>query len=304
MTTNRRDFLRAAGTSLGAAALLPGANRIVAWPPGARLDDGVVQPDLRARDGARDRLATFGLELYTVRTLMAQSVERTLAQVAEAGYGEVEFAGYFDRTPAQLVSSLKANGLVAPSVHVDLADIRGPGFLKVIETAVAIGHRYVVVAWLPAEDRASVDAYARVADALVRASEVAKPAGVRVGFHNHDMELAPVGGTTGLDVMLSATAGTDVSFQMDLYWATRAGADPLDFFARYPKRFTQVHLKDSGGPPAHQMLDVGRGVIDWTAIFQHRHEAGIEHCYVEHDEPADPLASIRASAAYLKALTF
>ena len=95
-----------------------------------------------------------------------------------------------------------------------------------------------------------------------------------------------------------------VTFELDLYWITKAGRDPLTYFARYPGRFELVHVKDSGGPPEHRMVDVGRGTIDFRRIFARRREAGIHHVFVEHDDPPDPLGFARASYTYLRGLEF
>jgi sugar phosphate isomerase/epimerase len=84
----------------------------------------------------------------------------------------------------------------------------------------------------------------------------------------------------------------------------KGGQDPLAYFARWPGRFACVHVKDSAGAPDHRMMDVGAGTIDFKKIFSHRAQAGIQHYFVEHDEPADAFASIRASCAYLKQLEF
>jgi sugar phosphate isomerase/epimerase len=287
MSTSRRDFVRGSAALLGGAALFRDLH-----PLGALA---------RARP---EQLGAFGVQLYTVRTLMEQSVERTLGQVAAAGYKEVEFAGYFKRTPAQLVAALKANGLSSPSCHLGMTEFRSPDWAKIVDGAAQVGHRWLVLAWLPEADRASVDAYKGVADTLLKAGEVAKQAGLRVGFHNHDMEFKQMGGTCGLDVMLDATHDTDVGFELDLYWATRAGVDPLAYFARYPGRFPLVHVKDAGPAPSYKMSDVGKGQINFAKIFAQHAQAGIQHYYVEHDEPGDALLSIQASAAYLRTLNF
>jgi sugar phosphate isomerase/epimerase len=106
------------------------------------------------------------------------------------------------------------------------------------------------------------------------------------------------------DVLLDRTDPELVGFELDLYWITKAGHDPLAYFDRYPGRFPAVHVKDSAGAPAHRMTEVGGGSIDFRRIFAKRKQAGIEHAFVEHDQPADALASIRASYDYLSKLTF
>src|SRR5690606_9426780 len=101
--------------------------------------------------------------------------------------------------------------------------------------------------------------------------------------------------------LLAETDPELVDFELDLYWTVKGGADPLEYFRRHPGRFPLVHVKDSTGAPEHQMTEVGKGTIDFAAIYAARRVAGIKHWYVEHDNPADPMASIRTSFRYLDA---
>jgi len=104
------------------------------------------------------------------------------------------------------------------------------------------------------------------------------------------------------DLLLERCDPRYVAFEMDLYWITKGGQDPLAYFARWPGRFPLVHVKDSSGAPDHRMVDVGAGSIPWKAILTRREQAGIRHYFVEHDAPGDPLASVRRSYEYLRAL--
>jgi sugar phosphate isomerase/epimerase len=139
---------------------------------------------------------------------------------------------------------------------------------------------------------------------LNRAGEAAARAGIHFAYHNHDFEFIALDGRLPYDVLLQATAPRHVTFELDLYWITRGGQDPLAYFARWPGRFRLVHVKDSDGPPDHRMADVGSGTIDWGRIFAHGKQAGIEHFFVERDDAPEPLASIAASYAYLHKLRF
>ena len=89
---------------------------------------------------------------------------------------------------------------------------------------------------------------------------------------------------------------------MDLYWMVRAGHDPLAYLTAHPGRFPMVHVKDSAGPPDHRMVDVGSGTMDFARILSAFAREGTRHFFVEHDRPADALASVRASHAYLSTL--
>lgn len=279
--TDRRTFLH----QLGSAALAAGL------------------PDVSlaaTRRGAR--IERIGLQLYTVRREMAKDVEGTLATVAAAGYKEVEFAGYFGKSPAEVRAILDRHGLAAPSVHV--GSLAPDQWRQALDAAHVIGHHLVVIPWIPVEQRTGVDGYKRVAANFNRAAEEARAAGLQFAYHNHDFEFAPVAGQLPYDVLLAESDPKLVEMEMDLYWIVKGGQDPLAYFARWPGRFVAVHVKDSAGAPDHRMMDVGAGTIDFKKIFAHRAQAGIEHYFVEHDEPADAFASIRASCAYLKQLEF
>jgi sugar phosphate isomerase/epimerase len=249
------------------------------------------------------RLKKIGLQLYTVRDLMKKDLPGTLRKVAAAGYKEVEFAGYFGRTPAQIKALLKTNGLTSPSSHIGL-DILEKDSVRAFADAKAIGHQWVVVPWLPEERRRTAEDWTAVVTLLNQLAPQAKAAGLRLGYHNHDFEFKQIGGMTPYDLLLTETDPSLVDFEMDLYWVKFAGSDPLSYFNRFPKRFPLVHVKDSAGPPDNKMVDVGKGKIDFRAIFAQSEKAGIKHYFVEHDQPADPIATIRNSARYLAALRY
>lgn len=247
----------------------------------------------------RGAIGRVGLQLYTVRSLMARDVERTLEQVATIGYREVEFAGYFDHSPTRLREILDANGLTAPSAHVGFDALEGDGWTRTIEAADTMGHRYLVAPWIPPDARRSLDDYRRMAERLEDAGARARQAGLRLAYHNHDFEFEPLEGAVPYDIL----AGTDpdlVLLQLDIYWIRKAGGDPLTYFRRHPGRFPSVHVKDMAADGT--MVEVGAGVIDWRAIVAHADTAGIQHYFVEHDQPDDPLASIRNSFGHLRGL--
>ena len=251
---------------------------------------------------ARRKLSKVGLQLYTVRDLMQADMPGTLAKVAAAGYQEVEFAGYFGRTPAQVRDLLQQNGLTSPSSHLGL-DVFEKN-TSVLADAKAIGNEWAVLPYLPEERRKTLDDWKRLPALLNTFAGQAKSQGLRFAYHNHNFEITPIDGVRPLDLLLSGTDPSLVDFEMDLYWVVFGGGDPLDFFNRYPGRFKMVHVKDSAGPPDNKMVDVGSGVIDFKTIFAQSDKAGIRHYFVEHDQPANPIATITNSARYLHAITF
>jgi sugar phosphate isomerase/epimerase len=242
-----------------------------------------------------------GIQLYSVRHAMQQDFEGTLRRVAEVGYEEVEFAGYFGRTPEQVRAILADAGLDAPASHVPFERV-ADGWDGMLDVAQAIGHGYVVVAWVAPQARQTLEDWRRIAGQFNQAGARARERGLRFAYHNHDFELAPTGGRLPLDLLLEETDPEAVEFEMDLYWTVKAGGDPLAYFARHPGRFPLVHVKDSAGPPQHRMVNPGEGVIDFRAIAARSAQAGIRHWFAEHDEPADPWGFARAAHAYLKGL--
>ncbi|MDQ2665776.1 MAG: TIM barrel protein, partial [Gemmatimonadota bacterium] len=132
--------------------------------------------------------------------------------------------------------------------------------------------------------------------------------GLRLGYHNHDFEFMHVGDVTGLDVLLSKTDPKLVDFEMDLYWVTKGGGDPIALFKRYPHRFPLMHAKDATAAPAMAMADVGSGTINFAKIFAQAKTSGMQHVYVERDDAgdkgADPLVSATNSFRYLSRLSY
>ncbi len=250
------------------------------------------------------RLETIGLQLYTVRRDLEKDFEETLARVAEVGFREVEFAGLFGRSPEEVRSILDRHGLLAPSMHVDLPEIERE-WARTLATGNTIGVRYVICAWLEPEGRKSLDDYKRHAETFNRAGEEAKKAGIQFGFHNHDFELLPLEGALPYDLLLKDTDPALVQMEMDLYWITKAGADPLPYFERYPGRFPLVHVKDMDGTPKKFFTEVGKGVVDFRRVFAQSKLAGIRHYFVEQDEtPGAAIESARQSYQYLRSLEF
>jgi len=178
------------------------------------------------------------------------------------------------------------------------------GFDATAAAAKTIGHEWVVVASVPGRFFQSVASLKELAQRFNAIGKRAKDAGLRFGYHNHNVEFKPVEGTVPLELLLSETDPALVDFEMDVYWVTQGGGDPLALIAKFPGRFKLMHAKDASGPPDQKMRDVGSGVIDWKKIFEARKKAGVEHVFVERDDAPDPVASITASYDFLHKLSF
>lgn len=290
---NRRAFLETAAT-VTAATLLTSR---FGWAAGEHKIDKV------------------GLQLYTVRDQMKADFDGTIAKVASVGYKEVEFAGYFDRTPQQVRAVIDKNGLSAPATHVQYDEL-DEKFPSVIEASKTIGMGYIVCPWIPEELRKSPDIWKQASEKFNRCGEQSKKAGIQFAYHNHWFEFLPVNGKLPYDELLKECDGNLVKMEMDLCWITAAGADPLKYFNLYPGRFPLVHVKDlktlpkvtAGGAQNYgdtvDLTEVGSGIIDWKKIFAQSDKAGIKHYIVEHDHPKQPFESIKTSYEYLEKLRF
>ncbi len=290
---NRRRFLGTA-TAVTAATLL--TNRF-GWAAGEHKIDKV------------------GVQLYTVRDMMKDDFDGTIAKVAKIGYKEVEFAGYFGRTGQQVRAAVDKNGLKAVSTHVQYDELDDK-FPSVVETSKVIGLEYIVCPWIPEELRKSPDIWKQAADKFNKCGELSKKAGMQFAYHNHWFEFLPVNGKLPYDELLKLCDAKLVKMEMDLCWITAAGGDPLKYFRENPGRFPLVHVKDLKKKPAViegggqnfgdtvDLTSVGDGIIDWKKIFAHADQAGIKHYIVEHDKPTDAIASITASYDYLSKLRF
>ena len=248
---------------------------------------------------AADRSApAIGFQLYTARVPMARDLSGTLARIAAIGYAEVEFAGYFGNSPPAVRSALRAAGLRAPSAHIGMRELEGD-WARAIETAIAIGHDYLIFAWVPSEHR-TADGYKRLAERFNRAGETALSSGIRFGYHNYTYDFTRAGNGFLYDVLLAETDPRYVTMQLDVYWLVDAGQDPLAYLARHPRRYSSLHLKDRTAEG--RMADLGGGAIDWARVVRAAREAGARHLFVEHDDPADAFASARASLRHLRTL--
>lgn len=286
------------------------------------LATGILASLPAATLAATHQINKVGVQLYTVRDLMKTDFAGTIAKVASIGYKEVEFAGYYDHSPKDIRAILDQVGLTAPSCHVGM-DVVENHWPETIDAAHTIGHTFIVCPWIDEKIRTSPDGWKRVAESFNKAGETSKAAGIQFGYHNHTFEFMPdanLGGKLPYDFLLENTDPKLVIMEMDLCWISVTGHDPVSYFSRFPGRFPLVHVKDVKQMPKvtpgkkdeflssdfekHEMTEPGSGVIDWKRIFAHADEAGIKHYFVEHDQPADPFASIAASYKYLAALRF
>jgi sugar phosphate isomerase/epimerase len=259
---------------------------------------------------ARDPLtrSNLGVQLYTVRDVIGKDPAAVLKAIETIGYEEVE-ATYANLD--QIWSALKETKLKPVSVHVDTAIFMAGG--SKLDSALSDvkqrGFTYAVLPYIAPAQRGGADVFKRLAETLNRAGERAKANGLELCYHNHAFEFQPLGESTGLELLMSATQKSLVSLELDVFWASVAGHDPVTLLKTYAGRIALVHLKDKAqGTPvqfnenvAHSAFkEVGSGSIDIPAVLSAANSAGVKHYFVEQDQtPGDPLASLRQSYQYL-----
>jgi sugar phosphate isomerase/epimerase len=252
------------------------------------------------------RLRRVGIQLYTLRDDARRDLERTLGDIAAAGYKDVELLGSmnnFGMAPARVREILDRNGLRAPSTHVGgsaLDDLD-----RQLADAATLGHGYLIVASLPLGEHRTVDDYRRWADKFNEAGQRTLRHGVHVGFHNHAVDLAPIDGVVPYDVFVERTDPAIVRLQLDTGNLAMAGRDPLEYMKRYGSRYWSFHIKDVPRLGATSDVELGKGVIDFKRLLAGIDDIDSKHLFVEQETyPGTPLESARRDYAYISALTF
>jgi sugar phosphate isomerase/epimerase len=258
-----------------------------------------------------------GLALYTVRDSMASNPKATLMAVADAGYAYVESADYaegkfYGMTPAEFKSTLDSLGLTAISAHMGMVTLENAD--QLIADVKAAGITYFVIP-VPPMGMFTFDPATQTlgmkgtADELVTImntiGEKCHKAGLKLLYHNHDFEFMPLAdGTIIEDVLLEKCNPEWVNFQMDLYWVTKANANALTYFEKYPGRFKAWHVKDMD--QEGKFAPVGTGTIDFKSILAQKEKSGMEFYLVEQDQTfgLDPMEAIKISHKGLVDLGF
>jgi len=248
-------------------------------------------------DGGGGKAVGIGVQLYTLRHLMEKNVRKTLGLVGAAGYSDVELAGYYDHSPAELRSILDGEGLSASSTHIFL-DVLDKEFDSVLSDALVLGNQYIVMPYLFEHQRTSIDDYKRLVEKMNCWAEACQKVGIRIAYHNHAFEFIPLDGEVPYDIILQHSDREKVFLELDLYWATKAGQDPVKLFEDNPGRFPLWHVKDM--TTDGRIADVGDGVIDFQRIFSAAGQAGFERGFIEHDTTANPEATLRKGLSAAK----
>lgn len=259
----------------------------------------------------------IGLQLYTLGDEPAKDLDGVLARLAGIGYKDLELPGLLGKSAADLKAAASRAGVSFSCIHLSpLAFPGNDGFVlnaepqKIVDTLGTLGITDVVVPlpplpenFAPKEGESLPDAIARAlvetgADgykktaAMLNAKAAAlKPHGIRMGYHNHNVEFAKIGDTTGWDILVQETDPALIFFEIDLGWVVAAGLDPAKFLKQHKNRARWVHMKDvQASTKANVTLkmdptEVGSGQINWSRVLKAAHKAGVERYYVEQEAP-------------------
>lgn len=319
MHNSRRKFLKQAGLGVSAAFLSP----YLFSCQNGNIGDSPFHK--------------LGLQLYSIRDLIAEDPIATLEAVGKIGYKHVETFGvdaaagkYWNLSIAELKKVLADNDLKSHSGHYDMSKYLSKNHAdkedieKYIEIAHELGQSYIVAPVTPMDDlnNLKVEDYQFAAEQLNKAGEMAKKAGIKVGYHNHFWEFRSFGnGTKGLDILIAFTEPELVDFELDIFWVEKAGFTPQSYFEKYPGRFPMWHVKDMDKkfttPVVGEKYDkagfmdiikeiryteVGTGSIDYINIATYAEKAGLKYAFVEQDDIYMPnkFESIKSSYDYVQ----
>ncbi len=258
------------------------------------------------REALRD--ANLGVELYTVRNIITKNPAGILRAIQQIGYKEVEavYASLGD-----IGAALKDSGLKPVSVHLDTALFMEGG--SKLDDAYAkvkqFGFEYAVLPYIPPAQRGGIDTFKKLADTLNKSGEKANAAGLKLCYHNHAFEFEPLQGTTGFEILMRDTHKNLASLELDIFWASVAGHDPVAILKKYGDRIALLHIKDkkSGFPvqynekvPPDTFREAGNGSIDIPAVLAAAKKSAVRHYFVEQDQtPGSPIDSLRQSYRWL-----
>lgn len=253
----------------------------------------------------------IGIQFYTLGPDAAKDFDATLGALAGIGYRAVELQGLLGRSGAMLRSSLNAAGLSCTSIHVSQAQL-DDDLAKLADEFAAVGIRTAItprpyfperigtgptngensIEWFRrALSQMTADDWKRNAEVLNEKGAALAKWGIKIGYHNHNGELVPLAGSTGLELLIRHTDGRFVTFELDVGWMAAAGRDPAAFLARHKGRIGLLHIKDiaAGSRPNFALTmeptEVGSGTLEWTRVLPAAYAAGVRGFYVEQEPP-------------------
>jgi sugar phosphate isomerase/epimerase len=278
------------------------------------LIGGAAAVALPLRSAFAASLNTIGVQLYTVRSIIEKDPAGVLKAIDEIGYREAECT---QANLDKIWDALKATRLRPVSVHFDATLFLPDRREKLVSTIADMksrGFSYVVYPFYPVDQRHGADTFKELADLLNRAGAECHKAGLKLCYHNHAFEYQPYGSQFGLEILMDNLDKNLVGLELDAFWASVGGHDPVELLKKYAGRIDLMHIKDKaeGTPvqfnervPRTAFKEAGKGVIDWVRVLQAAHVAGVKRYFVEQDQTeGNPIDSLRLSYLYLHGLKF
>jgi sugar phosphate isomerase/epimerase len=259
----------------------------------------------------------IGLQLYTIRDAMAADVSGSLKKVSDIGYKYLELASYADGKfygfkPKEFKKIVNDLGMKIISSHtqVEAQGITLENAKKMAEDHAKLGVRYCVQPWVVEEARKTVASYEKMVADWNKVGQIMKQSGIQFGYHNHNFEFNKVEGKIPYyDIFLAELDKDLVTMELDLFWATKAGQNPVEIFRKYPGRFQLFHMKDMFTKKAPfytttgvtDFAPVGAGIMNFKEILAAKDIAGMKYMFVEQDLSRDgkPFDDIKTSITNL-----
>ncbi|MFY9152389.1 MAG: sugar phosphate isomerase/epimerase [Prolixibacteraceae bacterium] len=252
-----------------------------------------------------------GLQLYTVRDAMSADLPGTLKKLSDMGYKNLELASYsegkfYGYAPEEFKKMVNDLGMEAISSHaaVESTGITIENAKIMADAHAALGTKYCIQPWVNDADR-NIETYKRMIADWNKVGEIMKEVGIQFGYHNHNFEFANLDGLVPYyDIFMPEMDPSLITMELDLFWATKAGQDPVEMFNKYPGRFQLLHLKDMSTSQApyfdvvkDDICSVGAGLIDFKRILAAKEIAGAKYTFVEDDNQGNgkPFEALEAS---------
>ena len=236
----------------------------------------------------------LGLELYTLRHLMAKDVPGTLKLVKDWGFEDVEGGGLPGKTAAEFKALLGQYGLRMQSMLTGYETLRDK-LPSVVKDAKDIGCSYVGTAWIPHQGPFTRQHVDQAATDFAAWGKALAGEGLQFFYHVHGYEFGTSPDGTLLDTLMKQSPQKDVAFQMDVFWVMRGGGDPAALLTKYPGRFLLMHLKDiakgtalgdpTGSAPDETSVPLGQGQVNWPAVLKAAKAGGTKMFYIEDEHP-------------------
>ena len=297
---SRREFLRLSATGALGAMVISKSN----WKTIGKPVSELTIPDLKSFG--------VGLQLYTIRDAMGKDVPGSLKLVSDTGFKYLEMASYNDGKfygylPGEFKKMVNDLGMEILSSHAGIkpTGISSDEAKKMADDHAKVGAKYCMQPWIEEVDRKSISGFQKMVAEWNKVGKIMKENGVQFGYHNHNFEFGPVEGKIPyFDVFLPEMDKEYMTLELDLFWVTKAGINPVELFKKYPGRFQLFHMKDMYTKEAPffktvstDFAPVGAGLINFKEILAAKNIAGMKYMFVEQDATKDgkPFDAIKTS---------